>query len=149
MDIERFFKSNFAPKTASDSADELRQSGVESGRASFTVRCAYIRGKDDLLLAVSAALQFPWYFSHNWDSFDECLRDLSWLCSSDVELLFDDASKIFDLPHDDFATLFSILEHASTPRAKTNGEDDATRRLFCTFVDSEENVVAARQRLDR
>ncbi|HEX3600406.1 MAG TPA: barstar family protein [Lacipirellulaceae bacterium] len=38
-----------------------------------------LRRKQDLLRALSAALKFPPYFGNNWDSLDECLRDLSWL----------------------------------------------------------------------
>lgn len=35
--------------------------------------------KMELLAAVAGALKFPGYFGWNWDAFDECLRDLSWI----------------------------------------------------------------------
>ncbi len=27
---------------------------------------------------IAAALQFPYYYGHNWDAFDECINDLKW-----------------------------------------------------------------------
>jgi hypothetical protein len=36
-------------------------------------------GRDELLQYLAERLRFPSYYSGNWDSFDECLCDLSWL----------------------------------------------------------------------
>jgi hypothetical protein len=43
-----------------------------------------IRGKrcldeDSLHQEWAAALQFPYYYGHNWDALDECINDLHWL----------------------------------------------------------------------
>ena len=38
-----------------------------------------IRSKEKLLGIFAKQLQFPGYFGWNWDAFEECLRDLSWL----------------------------------------------------------------------
>lgn len=35
--------------------------------------------KDALLTWYAKTLGFPEYFGANWDAFDECLRDLSWI----------------------------------------------------------------------
>jgi len=38
-----------------------------------------IRSKQKLFAAIADKLRFPKYFGWNWDAFEECLRDLSWL----------------------------------------------------------------------
>lgn len=40
------------------------------------VRGAQCKTRAGLFNEFSAALQFPWYFGHNWDAFDECLHDV-------------------------------------------------------------------------
>lgn len=35
--------------------------------------------KDQLMSCLSAELQFPNYFSSNWDSLEECISDLEWI----------------------------------------------------------------------
>jgi len=40
---------------------------------------AGIRSKEKLLAVFADKLRFPRYFGWNWDSFEECLNDLSWL----------------------------------------------------------------------
>lgn len=39
-------------------------------------RCAT---EERLFQEWAAALQFPYYFGHNWDALTDCLRDLEWL----------------------------------------------------------------------
>jgi RNAse (barnase) inhibitor barstar len=38
-----------------------------------------LRSKEKLLGIFAKTLEFPGYFGWNWDAFEECLRDLSWL----------------------------------------------------------------------
>ena len=38
-----------------------------------------IRSKEKLLAVFADKLRFPKYFGWNWDAFEECLKDLSWL----------------------------------------------------------------------
>jgi Barstar (barnase inhibitor) len=38
-----------------------------------------LRSKEKLLGIFAERLRFPRYFGWNWDAFEECLRDLSWL----------------------------------------------------------------------
>ena len=40
---------------------------------------ANINRKRKMLALYSGQLRFPAYFGWNWDAFEECLRDLSWL----------------------------------------------------------------------
>ena len=61
---------------------------------------ANITRKSTLLVSIATQLQFPDYFGENWDAFDECLRDLSWLPAGQVILdhadlpLTDDAANV-------------------------------------------------------
>jgi hypothetical protein len=58
---------------------------------------------------VSAALQFPYYFGHNWDAFSECVNDLSWLNGASFLIVFDSAQHLLPESDDDFQILLRIL----------------------------------------
>jgi hypothetical protein len=65
----------------------------------------------------AAALDFPDYFGHNWDAFEECIRDLEdWLGGSAVGILVSDADRILDSERNELATLLEILGHRSPSR---------------------------------
>ncbi len=56
-----------------------------AGLGLFCLDLGGLRDKAGFLEAAAEALRFPDYFGRNWDAFEECLTDLSWL---DVEGFF-------------------------------------------------------------
>ena len=61
---------------------------------------AFIRGKrsttcSGFLKEYSAAFQFPYYYGNNWNAWDECATDLSWLMFDSVALIIDDYESLF------------------------------------------------------
>lgn len=49
-----------------------------------------IATKNALLEQVASLLDFPEYYGVNWDAFEECMRDLSWLPPGIVRLVHED-----------------------------------------------------------
>ena len=48
-----------------------------------------INSKYQLFDFYKKALKFPDYFGNNWDSFEECLKDLSWIKEKEIILFHD------------------------------------------------------------
>lgn len=77
-----------------------------------------ITDKAILLSLFSHLLQFPDYFGNNWDAFEECLRDLSWLPEGPVVLAHSD----LPLANEPLnaQTYISVLEEAVRAQSKSN-----------------------------
>ncbi|MFD2472978.1 barstar family protein [Amycolatopsis silviterrae] len=56
--------------------DELRQRPPEGGALLKVIDAASCRTDQALFGVFAEELQFPGYFGHNWDAFNECLSDL-------------------------------------------------------------------------
>lgn len=70
-----------------------------------------INTKRQLLAILALGLDFPGYFGWNWDAFEECLRDLSWIpVPTKIVLIHDDLPLARD--SDEAATYLSILRDA-------------------------------------
>jgi RNAse (barnase) inhibitor barstar len=70
--------------------------------------------KAALLNVLAQEFMFPDYFGENWDAFEECIRDLSWLPDGDVALEHADvplASNARDL-HTYLSILREVVEGA-------------------------------------
>jgi hypothetical protein len=61
----------------------------------------------------SAALQFPYYFGHNWDAFDECITDLDWLPGSCYLFCVTQLDKVLPAYSSDFSICINVLQVAS------------------------------------
>jgi RNAse (barnase) inhibitor barstar len=79
---------------------------------------AGVTKKDELLEAFRRGLSLPDYFGYNWDSLDECLRDLAWIKRRRVIIIHQ------DLPQLDAKQLEAYLEVlADSARDWKPGED--------------------------
>ena len=49
----------------------------EQGYSARLIDCAFLQSERAIFATFAAALQFPWYFGHNWHAFDESIGDLA------------------------------------------------------------------------
>jgi len=79
-----------------------------------------IADKHALLVEVASQFKFPSYFSENWDSLEECLRDLSWLPASGYVLVVRDTTSIWSSAPHAVGTLIELwLSVADSWRLRT------------------------------
>jgi hypothetical protein len=64
---------------AENAIPDVSKAATQAGLALFYLNLAGINEKAGFLNAAAKALQFPHYFGSNWDAFEDCLTDLSWL----------------------------------------------------------------------
>ena len=88
-------------------ADKAAREAKESKLHVWRIDLARVHSKAELLDAIGRGLSFPDYFQRNWDSLEECLRDLNdgngWL------IILEHADKLLNLPRRDFVTFGRIL----------------------------------------
>jgi len=82
---------------------------------------AGIQSKTVLMETLGANLLFPEYYGANWDAFEECIRDLSWLKESDITI------RHIDIPLDNDTiaakTYLEILKDAVTKWESESSHD--------------------------
>jgi hypothetical protein len=69
--------------------DELVRLAEERGFTVFRLDGHDISDKATFLREAAASMNFPEYFGGNWDSFDECIKDLEWKPANGYVLLYD------------------------------------------------------------
>lgn len=92
---------------------------AEQGWRFFYLAGQGITSKRQFLQACAQAMEFPAYFGHNWDAFEECIRDLSWLPARGYLLLYDDVANFARHSPDEWATAAAILGDAVQHWRKT------------------------------
>lgn len=95
--------------------DTLAQSW-ENNDASIVVRI--LRGRrcatrESLLQEWAAALQFPYYFGHNWAAFEDCLNDLEWLNGEGFVFVISNFNDVLASDEKWSDTFLRILEKAA------------------------------------
>jgi len=66
--------------------------GLSATTSVLRVNGSVLDSKQTLMRAMGDAFRLPSYFAGNWDSLDECLRDLEWLPASAYVFVMGDAS---------------------------------------------------------
>lgn len=94
-----------------------RPSSLASQLARAGWRTAHLDGraiadKRSFLAAAAAVLGFPAYFGHNWDGFEECLRDLE-PGGAGLALLYDDFRQFAQAQPGEWATARALLADAA------------------------------------
>lgn len=67
---------------------DVSKAAAQAGMAVFCLDLTDINGKAGFLNAAATALHFPRHFGSNWDAFEDCLTDLSWIEARGYVLLF-------------------------------------------------------------
>ena len=69
--------------------------------------------KERLFQEWASALQFPDYFGHNWDAFDECLGDLEWLPGTSYNFFITNIDRVLENSIDEFKIFVEILKNSA------------------------------------
>jgi hypothetical protein len=92
----------------------------------YAVIPANVVSKQALMAMLAKQLNFPDYSGENWDGFEECLHDLSWLPAGQVILTHADVPLINDVAN--ARTYVAILSDAVRKMSKS--EDHALSVVF-------------------
>ena len=76
-------------RSALDLQAEAVKSASQEGAKVFYLDGRQIVTKEDFLREAAEVMSFPAYFGQNWDAFDECIRDLSWVPAQKYILIYD------------------------------------------------------------
>jgi hypothetical protein len=79
----------------------------------FRVHGKTIGNKRDFLAATATSLNFPEYFGHNWDAFEECISDPDLTPNQTLIVIFDDMTAFVKNEPDQFKTALDILRDAA------------------------------------
>lgn len=94
--------------------DVLQAAARDAGIAVVRIDLGDCRGKDDLLVAIARAFQFPAGMGGNWDALADALSDLGWLPPALARAaLIEQAGQLLDADQAAFDTLVEILEDTS------------------------------------
>ena len=113
------------------------------------VRGAQCRTAEGLFDEFAAVFQFPWYFSHNWASFNSLISDLHGMLATSFTLGIEDTNVVLEDDPRGFNILVDILRTASIEWATPKLDQDKRCPLpFTTIFHAEpERAAVAQDRL--
>lgn len=90
------------------------------------------KNKKSLMNEMAKKLNFPCYFSHNWDSFDECLNDLEWLEFIGLIIVFKNTEYLLVNELDELDNFYDLILQAAIEWNETIrfGESRTLQKIF-------------------
>lgn len=110
------------------------------GWRAFYLDGSQVHDKAGFLAGIAAALEFPAYFGHNWDAFEEMVNDLSWAPAPGYVLLYDHVGQFACADPERWAVAQDILSEAAR-------QWDAAGRPFFVLLRHTQGCVAEVERL--
>jgi RNAse (barnase) inhibitor barstar len=92
---------------------ELEKAAKEEGFAYFHIEGQKLTKKEQFLNHAALAMHFPEYFGDNWDAFEDCLMDLSWIEADGFVIVYDHVDVFAEHQPQHFDTLLEILREAT------------------------------------
>ncbi len=93
---------------------EVEAKIIEAGFNFHYLDGSRITGEEDFFRESQAALGFPAYFGKNWDAFDDCVTDLSWLPPAKANvILYDNFDTFARTNEEQFKLAYFGLEYAT------------------------------------
>lgn len=75
--------------TSNLNADHLVEPISRQGWRGFYINGEIVQDKESFLRVAGSAMEFPSYFGHNWDAFEESIRDLNWAPAQGYVLIYE------------------------------------------------------------
>ncbi len=91
------------------------------------LRGTHCQTSADFFREVEARLQFPNYFGHNWDAFEECINDLEWLSAQHYVFGISQSDLLLAKDESRLATFVSILSDAADAWPTYEADRDWTK----------------------
>lgn len=98
---------------AVDSARQLARFLLRKRTTIVYIDGSKIADKKSLLREFAAQMSFPEYFGFNWDAFNDCLQDLSWLDKKHgVVVIYNNPQLLMSSSPEDWSVASAILLEA-------------------------------------
>ena len=110
--ITQVLAHNSSPERDSEIIGTMVQGLIDQGVKVFYLDGRVIDSKKSFLDKAAEVMQFPEYFGHNWDAFDECITDLDWVPAKRYVLIYNKPNLFAEANPLDWQIAYDTLQSA-------------------------------------
>ena len=110
--ITQVLARNSSPEPDSEIIGTMVKGLVDQGIQVFYLDGSNINDKKSFLNKTAEVMQFPNYFGHNWDAFDECITDLEWLPAKRYVVIYNKPNLFAEANPLDWQIAYDTLQSA-------------------------------------